>query len=74
MPATFLSWLLLPRYEEIVKDLSSEPEDVVVIRSFVFDNIAGNESEVEKRKKKRKNLMVPMSNVYTSASEETYEV
>ena len=61
MPATFLSWLLLARYEEIVKDLYSEPEDIIVIRSFVFDNIAGNKSEVAqpKKEKNRKKLMVP---------------
>lgn len=54
MPPTFLSWLLLARYEEIVKDLYSEPENIVVIRSLVFDNIAGNESEVTQPKKKKK--------------------
>lgn len=54
MPPTFLSWLLLARYEEIVKDLYSEPENIVVIRSLVFDNIAGNESEVTQPKNKKK--------------------
>ena len=54
MPPTFLSWLLLARYEEIVKDLYSEPENIVVIRSLVFDNIAGNESEVTQPKEKKK--------------------
>ena len=57
MPATLLNRKLLERYGEMVDHLYKEPEDDLVMGSFVFDNIDAEESEQEKNnpeKKRRK--------------------
>ena len=57
MPATLLNRKLLERYREMVDQLYKEPEDNLVMGSFVFDNIDAEESEQEKNnpeKKRRK--------------------
>ena len=57
MPATLLNRKLLERYREMVDHLYNEPEDNLVMGSFVFDNNDAEESEQEKNnpeKKRRK--------------------
>ena len=52
MPATMLNRNLLKRYEEMVSHLYTEPEESIMMGSFVFNDI--EESEVNTSKKKRK--------------------
>ena len=58
MPATLLNRKLLERYREMVDHLYKEPEDSLVMGSFVFDNIGAEESEQEKTIQKRKGEMM----------------
>ena len=54
MPATMLNRNLLKRYEEMVSHLCTEPEESIMMGSFVFDDIEESEPEVNTSKKKRK--------------------
>ena len=54
MPATMLNRNLLKRYEEMVSHLYIEPEESIMMGSFVFDDIEESEPEVNTSKKKRK--------------------
>ena len=52
MPATMLNRNLLKRYEEMVSHLYTEPEESIMMGSFVFDDIEESEPEVNTSKKK----------------------
>ena len=54
MPATMLNRNLLKRCEEMVSHLYTEPEESIMMGSFVFDDIEESEPEVNTSKKKQK--------------------
>ena len=54
MPATMLHRNLLMRYEEMVLHLYTEPEESIMMGSFVFDDIEESEPEINTSRKKRK--------------------
>ena len=54
MPATMLNRNLLKRYEVMVLHLYTEPEEIIMKGSFVFDDIEESEPEVNTSKKKQR--------------------
>ena len=57
MRATILNRNLLKRYEEIVLHLYAEPEESIMMGSFIFDDIEEPEPEVNTSKKRRKKVL-----------------
>ena len=56
MPAIILNRNLLKRYKEVVSHLYAEPEESIVMGSFIFDDIEEPEPEVNTSKKRRKKV------------------
>ena len=54
MPATLLNRKLLERYREMVDHLYKEPEDNLVMGSFVFDDVMPKKASKKKTIQKRK--------------------
>ena len=52
MPATILTRNLLKRYEEMVSHLFAEPQESIIMGSFIFDDIEKPEPEVNTSKKR----------------------
>ena len=57
MPATILNRNLLNQYEEIVSHVYAEPEESIMMGSFIFDDIEETEPEVNTSKKRRKKVL-----------------
>ena len=57
MPATLLNRNLLKRYEEMVWHLYAEPEESIMMRSFIFDDIEVPGPKVNTSKKRRKKVL-----------------
>ena len=57
MPATILCRNLLKRYEEMVSHLYAEPEESIMMGSFIFDDIEEPEPEVNTSKRRRKKVL-----------------
>ena len=51
-PATILTRNLLKRYEEMVSHLYAEPQESIIMGSFIFDDIEKPEPEVNTSKKR----------------------
>ena len=52
MSATLLKRNLLKRYEEMVSHLYAEPQESIMMGSFIFDDIEEPEPEVNTSKKR----------------------
>ena len=52
MSATLLKRNLLKRYEEMVSHLYAEPQESIMMGSFIFDDIEKPEPEVNTSKKR----------------------
>ena len=63
MPATILNRNLLKRYEEMVLHLYAEPQESIVMGSFIFDDIEEPEPEVNTLKKRQKKVLPLTSQV-----------
>ena len=57
MPATILNRNLLKRYKEMVSHLYTEPEESIMMGSFIFDDIEEPEPEVNTSKKRQKKVL-----------------
>ena len=57
MPATILNRNLLKPYEEMVLHLYAEPEESIMMVSFIFDDIEEPEPEVSTSKKRSKKVL-----------------
>ena len=57
MPAPILNRNLLKRYEEMVSHLYAEPEESIMMKSFIFDDIEEPELEINTSKKRRKKVL-----------------
>ena len=57
MPAPILNRNLLKRYEEMVSHLYAEPEESIMMGSFIFDDIEEPEPEVNTSKRRRKKVL-----------------
>ena len=53
MPATILNRNFFKRHEEMVSRLCAEPEESILMGSFIFDDIEEPEKEVNTSKKRR---------------------
>ena len=56
IPATILNRNLLNQYEEIVSHVYAEPEESIMMGSFIFDDIEEAEPEVNTSRKRRKKV------------------
>ena len=57
MPAPILNRNLLKRYEEMVLHLYAEPEESIMMGSFIFDDIEEPKPELNTSKKRRKKVL-----------------
>ena len=57
IPATILNRNLLNQYKEIVSHVYAEPEESIMMGSFIFDDIEETEPEVNTSRKRRKKVL-----------------